>query len=243
MVSRGLKPASLLAASRDHGDRLRYLGGCRCDLCRRANTDYERGRAKARLDGDWNGIVRADKARDHMTWLSRHGVGRHAIASATDIADSILWSIIKGSRANIRARTERKILAVTLDAAADHALVPAGPVWRLIDQLLDAGFSKSRIAAELGRKTHALQLGKKTMTVRNAYDVRRVHARLINSDETLVSAKPTWILIAKLRDEGFSDKHLARELSLDGGGLAISRTRISRGLARRVAELYERAMS
>ena len=65
LAQRGLKPASELAAKRPHGDRLRYVAGCRCDLCRKANSTYERERQKARAAGDWNGIVDAAKARQH----------------------------------------------------------------------------------------------------------------------------------------------------------------------------------
>lgn len=243
MASRGLRPASELAANREHGDRLRYIGGCRCDCCRRANTEYEQSRAKARKEGDWNGIVSAAPARKHIDWLSYHGVGRRAVGAATDVADSILTQIINGTRTQIRARTEKKILAVTLDAAADHALVPAGSTWKLIAQLLKAGFTKTQIAFGLGRQTHALQIGKKAVTVRNAFDVRKLHAKLINSEDALVAAQDTWRLIGKLRAEGYTDKQLARELGFSDGHLQVPKARVTRKLARIVTELYERAMS
>lgn len=39
-------------------------------------------------------------------------------------------------------------------------MVPAGRTWRRINQLLEEGFSKARLARELGMHTPALQIGK-----------------------------------------------------------------------------------
>lgn len=242
LPARGLKPAAELAATRAHGDRLRYIGGCRCDDCRRANTTYEKTRAVARKQGDWNGVVSAKAARKHLNWLSYHGVGRRAVGAATDIADSILFKIISGERESIRARTERKILSVTTAAAADHSLIPAGPTWTLIGQLIKAGFTKTQIAIGLGYKTPALQISKSTVTVRNAFDVEKLHARMMASGDALVPAKETLRLIARLREEGFTDKRLEREFGFGDGALTIPKTRVARKVAQAVAAFYERSM-
>lgn len=243
---RGLKPAAVLAASRPHGDRLRYIAGCRCDLCRQANTAYERSRKIARDAGDWNGIVSAAKARAHMLWLAKRGVGRRAVGAATDISDTILSDIRSGRKLHIRARTERKILAVTVSTASDHALTPAGPSWKLINELLDAGFTKSAIALGIGRKTPALQLNRESVTVRNAYLVAQLHARLINSDEVYVDADPSVRRIRELRVDMYSARQIATELGLESqvedGELRIAK-KITRRLEKQVAELYERWMS
>lgn len=146
LTARGLKPVGEYAQRRAHGDRLRYLGGCRCDLCRKANSTYERARQIARRAGDWNGIVPAAKARAHMLVLQKQGLGRRTIADVTDIAETVLVGIRAGTRTNIRARTERLILGVTNDMAADHANVQASPSWKLINELLRAGFTKVSLA-------------------------------------------------------------------------------------------------
>jgi hypothetical protein len=162
-----------------HGERLRYIHGCRCDQCRKANSQYESDRQKARKAGDWNGVVSARRARSHLRALARKGVGRRSVGAATDISDSILHAIAKGRRPRIRARTERLILAVTPAIAGDAALIPSAATWRLIDQLLDEGYTKTRIAHELGYKTHALQFKRGApITVRNADRVKRVHEKL-----------------------------------------------------------------
>jgi hypothetical protein len=180
LALRGLKSAADIGAERPHGDRMKYMGGCRCNECRRANSDYEKMRQEARKNGDWNGIVSAKKASQHLLLLASQGVGRRSVGAATDIADSILTQIRNGTRKNIRARTERKILAVTVEAAADRALISAKATWKLIDKMLAWGHSKSDLARRLGYANGAIQLGKETVTVRNAYEVSQLFNEIKN---------------------------------------------------------------
>jgi len=180
MLSRGLRSAAELGANKPCGTRLRYLGGCRCAACRRANSLYEGARRRARNSGDWNGIVPAARARAHMLKLRNSGVGRRSFHAATDIADSVLAAIVAGRKKRIRARTERKILAVDLKAAADRAYVPAAPTWRRINELIEEGFTRQFLAKRLGSKAKQprLQLRKDRVTARHAYDVERLHKAL-----------------------------------------------------------------
>lgn len=178
MRARGLRPAAELAKDRPCGDRLRYVAGCRCDDCRAANAAYERERIKARAAGDWNGLVPGDKARAHIRKLSRQGVGRRAIGAASDVGDTTLSAIRSGRKRQIRARTERAILAVTLSMASDHALISAGRTWQRIRELLDEGYTEAFLAKQLGYRRPILQLGKDRVTVRNAYEIEKLHHRL-----------------------------------------------------------------
>jgi hypothetical protein len=178
LIQRGLRPIAELGADRPHGDRLRYMSGCKCFKCRRANSDYERQRQAARLAGDWNGIVDAKAARRHLFKLSRLGVGQRAVCHATDIARSMIHEIKNGDRLRIRARTERKILAVTPAVRADHSHVPALRAWRLIERLLEEGYTKSALAKLLGYRTRALQLKRHRITARNEQRVITLHQRL-----------------------------------------------------------------
>ena len=66
-----LRSAADLSATKPHGTRLKYMGGCKCMLCRAANSRYETERAVARKNGDWNGIVDARAARRHILKLSK----------------------------------------------------------------------------------------------------------------------------------------------------------------------------
>lgn len=175
--ARGLRPVSELAAARPHGDRLRYMAGCRCDACRKANSTYECARQRARKAGDWNGIVPAKRARIHLHRLSLHGVGRRAVGAATDIADTVLSDIISGRKQRIRARTERLILGVTRGMASDRAVIPAARTHQLIADLLDEGYTEALIAKRLGYAHRHLQFGSH-ITARNAYRVERLHKEL-----------------------------------------------------------------
>lgn len=174
----GLKPASVLGASRDHGDRLRYVGGCRCDLCRKANSAYECARKKAREAGDWNGMVDAEKARKHLLMMSRKGVGKRAVHDATDVALSVLLDIRTGRKLRIRARTERLILGVTTACRSDAAKIPAERTHALIADLLEEGYTRKRICQERGVKLPAIQLGKRRVLVKTAAQIERIHQRL-----------------------------------------------------------------
>lgn len=236
---RGLRPAVELAQERPHGDRLRYMAGCRCDQCRKANSVYESQRQQARRAGDWNGIVVADKARKHLLKLSAAGVGRRAVAAATDVAETIICEIRSGRKTHIRARTERKILAVSADMASDHALIGAQESWRLIQEMLAAGFTKARIAREMGFVMPALQIGRDTVLVSTAHRIALIHRRLMNSDEVLVPAKTAQRLLQNLLEEGYRLERLAERLGVSVGECLVRRTRVTRGFEARVRALHE----
>jgi hypothetical protein len=142
-----------LAAKREHGDRLRYIAGCRCTDCRRANAFYAHTRRKARKEGDVNGLVSAEKARKHLLKLARLGIGRGSVQATTDISSSILCDIRYGKKTTIRARTERKILAVTRDMVSENTRVPAAKTWMIINKLLKQGYTKTQLAQLLGRSS------------------------------------------------------------------------------------------
>lgn len=202
MAARGMRPAAELAADKPCGTRVRYGAGCRCAACRRANTDYERGRAAARARGERNGLVSAERARAHLAALSAAGVGRRTVADAAMVAESIVGKVIDGQRRQIRAQTERRILAVTVDAAADRAYIDGAATWQLLDELIACGYSRARLASEMaGRKVAALQLGRERVTVRNAERARRVYELLRYAD--IAASRRALALVAELREEGY----------------------------------------
>lgn len=177
LPERGLRPASELAADKPHGVRVRYMAGCRCRPCRMANTNYETMRAKARKAGDWNGVIDARDARARLRGLLRSGIGLRTISDATGIARSTLAGIRAGFKTQVRARTYRKIMAVTAACRADHATLPAGKTWMLIDQLLEEGYTKKYLSEQLGY-TGYLQFSKHRVTIRTVADVVTLHQRL-----------------------------------------------------------------
>ncbi len=178
MIEAYLDKMRVDAAARPHGTRLRYMAKCRCMQCRAANSRYETERAAARRQGDWNGYVNAATAREWLRRLSGRGIGRDAVSAAADVSVTVINDVRSGKKLKIRARTERKILAVDEQCRSDHSLVSAATAWRQIDELLAGGFTKRWIARQLGRKSPALQLNKKTITAKNAADVARLYQRI-----------------------------------------------------------------
>jgi hypothetical protein len=174
-----LRDVAALAAQKSHGTRLKYMAGCKCLPCRAANSRYECERAKARLAGDWNGLVPALAARRHLLRLSKQGVGRRAVAAACDVSLTIVASIRSGTRTQIRKRTQDRILGVTRLAVSDAALVPANETWRQINALLEEGFTKAELARRLGFRTPALQVGKGKILARTAARVDRLFRMLM----------------------------------------------------------------
>lgn len=205
--SRGLRPAAELAKTRPHGDRIRYMGGCRCEQCRRANTAYETTRARARKAGEWNGLVPAHKARAHILKLREQGVGRDQVADAAGASTTTLELIVSGKRTQIRAMKEKAILAVTAEAIADGARVDAGPTWALLDELLATGYTKAALARELGCVTPALQIPRSQCVAFTAFRVERLHKRLRR-----VPAGASLALIAELREEGYRPERIEQML-------------------------------
>lgn len=157
-----------------HGTRARYAAGCKCLLCRAANSQYEAKRQRLIRAGQWRAVVSATKARRHLRSLANLGVGYKQVADAAGVAESIVLKIRTGERKRILAATEQRILEVTQDAAGDATLVDAGPTWTRIHQLMrDGGFSKAEIARRLGYKRPALQLRKDRVTLRNHHRILR----------------------------------------------------------------------
>lgn len=204
----GLRPVADLARARGHGDRLRYLAGCHCADCRRANSAYEKARAQARKAGEWNGLVSAEKARAHLAALSEHGVGYRSVRDIAGISGSILQKIKLGKKTRIRALTERAILGVSDAALADGARIPAGPTWALLDALLADGYRKVDLAREMGYRTRAVQFSRNTVSLRNAYEVERLYARL-----RCVDAKPALRRLDALYEECYSARFIVEELA------------------------------
>lgn len=156
------------------------MTGCRCAPCRKANTDYAREREKLRADGDWNGLVAAAPARRHLRALSRRGVGYRQVADAACVSATVAFQIISGTKARVRARTAKRILEVTVAAAADHARVPAARTHDLVERLQREGFTKAELARRLGYKMPALQLTySKTVLVRTQARIEKFYRQVM----------------------------------------------------------------
>jgi hypothetical protein len=157
-----------------------YRNGCRCAECRHAGYVYEIKRQRDRK----RGIVRLHdntEAREHILWLRSQGVGLRAVAAATGLQRHNVWKIANGQVRRSRPETISRIMAVGTHMRKAGSLVDAGPTWRLIDDMLANGFTRTRIAAELGStaKRPALQLKRDKIKQSNADQVREVYDRLM----------------------------------------------------------------
>lgn len=176
-----MTPLESLAAKHPCGTRVRYMTGCKCMLCRAANSRYETERALARKNGDWNGLVPAYMARKHIIKLSRRGIGRDSVAAASGIGVTAICEIKARKKQNIRMRTHRAIMAVDATAITAKTLVKARPVWAQLNRLLREGFTQRELARRLGSraKVPALQIRGDVVTAETAMRVERLHAKIM----------------------------------------------------------------
>jgi hypothetical protein len=166
-------------------------------------------------------------------------------ADAAKVPPSSIAKIIYGQRLQIRAQTERRILAVTTATRADGAFVDAGPTWVLLNELMACGYSKARIASEMaGKPVNALQLRGEQITVRNAGIARLVYDRLrLATGADLSRAEQQ---LAELREECFRMDRIQREVdelaaARGWGQQSIAPTASKRGKWAQVAKLTHRA--
>lgn len=167
----------------------------------------------------WNGLVPADRVRRHLAKLSKAGVGTKAVAAACDVSRTILVAIQQGRRKRIRATSEEKILGVTVGAAADGAQIDAGPTWKILDALLEAGWTRTELARRLGSEaaTPALQIRRDRVLARTALAVIRLGREL--AGET----PPSRVMVA---ERGWSEPGaggLQKHLSCRGAGCEFCR--------------------
>jgi len=175
------RPVDLPAPERfAHGSRSRYTGGCRCAPCRAANTAYTRARARAKVYGRTNRLLPVARVVRHLQALQRAGVGLPAIGAAAGVNDRTLAKILRGRRLHVREDTAKKILAVTDDAGSDRALVDAAPTWRLLNELIEEGYTRTDIARGLGCTATRpdLKIGKTQVRAETAVRVERLHRKL-----------------------------------------------------------------
>jgi hypothetical protein len=178
---RDLKASALL---KECGTRAKYSAGCRCSDCRRANTEYENERARARKSGGWNGLVDADPVRLHLIALSRKGIGSKTVHEYSDVARSVIVDIINGKKSRVRKSTADRLLAVDKDCYKAGTLIGKAEFSGQMRYLLNEGFTKTEIARRLGLKSRAIQFGKrKKITGRTAARLSRFVGKLKLGEE------------------------------------------------------------
>lgn len=166
-----------------HGTRARFAAGCACLPCRAANADYNR----ARIPTAWAHPLMIRHVKQHIATLRAAGLGMRQIAARSGIGRTRLNEIVRGigynrsrpAKRKLKVETANAILAVTVvGPTPGGSLVDAEPTWRLLDEMLDAGYSKAAIARALGYATPALQFRRDRITAASARRIAELHARL-----------------------------------------------------------------
>ena len=169
----------------EHARRSSYAKGCRCDRCSDANAAYEQARSGGDYETD---LVDARPAREHLQRLLARGAGQKPLARAAGVNVKSIIAIAAGEVSRIRPEREQLVLALTLDAAAEHTGVGqwGGSVdratltatWKLLDWMLMRGWPKAWISRELGGDGRALALQRDTMSRQNADKIAELDRRL-----------------------------------------------------------------
>lgn len=185
-----------------HGTRTRYITHkCRCEQCRQAIRDYERKRLRRKgyFDAspvDWEAyLVSAAEARRHLLWLAENGIGLKSVKAVSGVNHNTLWAIKTGHRKRIYGATRDRILGVTRGdvlSARDGVRVPGAETWRLIDEILAAGFSRAFVAQALGSNTPALQLSREWVTSKHMREVMQLHDRLWRENAEGGQVRSRW---------------------------------------------------
>ena len=185
----GLKSIKELALNKPCGTRLKYLAGCKCLECKKANSAYQQSRVKAKQRGEWNGIVPADTVRKHLKKLSKHGIGYKTVADYAAVSSTTLSMIISGKRKNLRKLSERAILQVDKNCINDKTLISVNPTLFRVNRLKNEGFTESELAKRLHYKTHSLQLCKCRITARKALKIKKFYDVIFAGDEIKKGSK------------------------------------------------------
>lgn len=154
--------------------------GCRCQQCRTAATIYNVKLARRRERGEET-LFDNTEVREHLMWLRSQHVGVRTIAAATGLRRDTVRRIATGQIKRSRRETIDKILAVGTHRRAPSALVDAKPTWRLINEMIRNGFTKTQLAAELGSTAErpALQLKRDMIRQSTADEVQALYDRLM----------------------------------------------------------------
>jgi len=160
-----------------HGTPACYARGCRCDDCRTAMSKYQRERADARKNGEYKGVVPADRAREHLEKVKAAGSSMSLLSRLVNIDSFYLHSVRVGYKKNIRAHFEAAILSWTPERVAGERKVRAKPTSLHIASLQQQGLSLAEIALRSGVEESKIE---EAMT--RVYIETRIERAVLNLD-------------------------------------------------------------
>lgn len=167
---------------RAHGyARYKRSGGCRCNVCGYATSEYNARRLAAIAAGTWQPYVDAAPAREHIARLAAVGVGPVRIARLSGVSRSTIKDVKSGATRRVRPEVAASLLAVP---AVPMPRTPVGldatGTKRRIGARAAQGWTLTHQARELGMSIHNISdlMRQKWVTPRMAQRVADVYDRM-----------------------------------------------------------------
>jgi len=106
-------------------------------------------------------------------------VGYRAVAAVLDVCPTYIQSVKVGRRRKcIREHIAKRILAVDAGAVSDSALVNSSKSWKVLNKLLERGYSGRQLGRWLGSRFGRLPERGHRMTARMVRNVEQLYKRL-----------------------------------------------------------------
>lgn len=180
----------------EHGTRLAYIRDkCRCTECTAAASKDEDRRNRLIAYGRYDvGRVDAAPVREYTLSLMAYGIGMKRIAHIAGVSNSTLGKILYGSeaqgikpRARVAKHVAEKVMKVKpeLQHLGKTALVEASGTRRRIQALVVIGWSKARLARQLGMAPSNFNktLNSETVHAETARKVQALYDQLWNQPQ------------------------------------------------------------
>lgn len=175
---------------------MRYMAGCRCDACRKANAEYER---KMKLDREKygpNDLVSTEGVKRHLHWLAEQGIGHKTVGKVTGVGKTSLADILWYGKQLMRRRNANRILALrpSLDIMPKTHNLDASETVRKIRTLAKWGIPFLTISHDGLKNVAALQIkslddSQKTVQVRTAIKIRDYFDKVVQIRRVWTRAK------------------------------------------------------
>jgi len=152
-----------------HGSRARYIAGCHCDLCRRANRAYLNDYHAARkVEG--RQTVPSHAVVAHLAALRESGVELSAIARMSGCSVHHLRAVGRGEYPRVTRRLHDGVLSIQPGDFSENARVPVAEAIKLVAEIRACGIQVQTIAHALGYKYHHLSFaGRSTFVTQRTY--------------------------------------------------------------------------
>ena len=203
-------PSTMIRKGRE--ERIHRCPGVNGDPCARGGL-WLRNRLPVcdrclELGTVWNGRVDGTRAREHIAMLRKAGVGINAISDACGLARVTILRITRPG-SSLRLDNERAILAVTVDARAGGALVPAKRSKQILARLRKLGMRNRAISVALKGSVAGLQIATRSRVLRETeHRLERLLAKVesgkIVPEPAYVPAAAELAWLRAIRDAGAS---------------------------------------